>query len=74
MPTMMMGSAAVFADCDECWRLLLVTKKGSLYLWDLFERSCLLQDSLESLIAADPNGSSKDAGKSKISVASSILE
>ncbi|KMT05507.1 hypothetical protein BVRB_7g176310 [Beta vulgaris subsp. vulgaris] len=66
MPTMMMGSAAVFADCDECWRLLLVTKKGSLYLWDLFERSCLLQDSLESLIAADPNGSSKDAATIKI--------
>ncbi|XP_021716394.1 protein HIRA-like isoform X1 [Chenopodium quinoa] len=66
MPTMMMGSAAVFVDCDECWKLLLVTKKGSLYLWDLFNRSCLLQDSLASLITADPNASSKDAAAIKI--------
>lgn len=66
MPTMMMGSAAVFVDCDDCWKLLLVTKKGSLYLWDLFNRSCLLQDSLESLITADPNSSSNDAGTIKI--------
>ena len=66
MPTMMMGSAAVFIDCDECWKLLLVTKKGSVYLWDLFNRSCLLQDSLASLISADPTASSKDAGKHKI--------
>ncbi|KAL2899482.1 Protein HIRA [Bienertia sinuspersici] len=66
MPTMMMGSAAVFVDCDECWKLLLVTKKGSLYLWDLFNRSCLLQDSLASLITADPNASSKDAASVKI--------
>jgi protein HIRA/HIR1 len=55
MPTMMMGSAATFVDCDECWKLLLVTRKGSLYVWDLFSRSCLLQDSLASLITSDPN-------------------
>lgn len=66
MPTMMMGSAAVSIDCDECWKLLLVTKKGSLYLWDLFNRSCLLQDSLVSLISADPTASSKDAGSIKM--------
>lgn len=66
MPTMMMGSTAVFIDCDECWKLLLVTKKGSLYLWDLFNRRCLLQDSLASLISADLSGSSKDAGSIKI--------
>lgn len=66
MPTMIMGSAAVFVDCDESWKLLLVTKKGSLYLWDLFNRSCLLQDSLASLITADPNASSKDAATIKI--------
>jgi protein HIRA/HIR1 len=52
---MMMGSAATFIDCDECWKLLLVTRKGSLYVWDLFSRSCLLQDSLASLITSDPN-------------------
>ncbi|XP_065866004.1 protein HIRA isoform X1 [Euphorbia lathyris] len=59
MPIMMMGSAATFVDCDECWKLLLVTKKGSLYVWDLFNRTCLLQDTLASLIASDPNSSGK---------------
>lgn len=63
MPTMMMGSAATFIDCDECWKLLLVTRKGSLYVWDLFNRKCLLHDSLESLLAANSNGSVKDAGR-----------
>lgn len=63
MPTMMMGSAATFIDCDECWKLLLVTRKGSLYVWDLFNRKCLLHDSLESLLVANSNGSVKDAGR-----------
>lgn len=54
MPTMMMGSAATFIDCDECWKLLLVTRKGSLYMWDLFNRKCVLRDSVESLITSDP--------------------
>eukprot|EP00257_Ricinus_communis_P018816 XP_015577629.1 protein HIRA [Ricinus communis] len=59
MPTMMMGSAATFVDCDECWKLLLVTRKGSLYVWDLLNQNCLLQDSLASLIASDPSSSAK---------------
>ncbi|XP_021656511.2 protein HIRA isoform X2 [Hevea brasiliensis] len=59
MPTMMMGSAAIFIDCDECWKMLLVTRKGSLYVWDLLNQDCLLQDSLASLIASDPNSSAK---------------
>ncbi|KAK4856629.1 hypothetical protein QYF36_019508 [Acer negundo] len=59
MPTMMMGSAATFIDCDESWKLLLVTRKGSLYVWDLFNRNCLLHDSLASLITSDLNSSSK---------------
>lgn len=62
MPTMMMGSAATFIDCDECWKLLLVTRKGSLYLWDLFNRQCLLQDSLASLISLSLDSSNKDTG------------
>lgn len=57
MPTMMMGSAATFIDCDECWKLLLVTRKGSLYMWDLLNRSCLLQDSLATLVSSDLNSS-----------------
>ncbi|KAK7312643.1 hypothetical protein VNO77_36658 [Canavalia gladiata] len=66
MPTMMMGSAATFIDCDESWKLLLVTRKGSLYLWDLFNRTCLLHDSLASLVTSSPNSSAKDAGTIKV--------
>ncbi|GMG98458.1 hypothetical protein Nepgr_000298 [Nepenthes gracilis] len=58
MPTIMMGSAAVFIDCDESWKLLLVTRKGSVYVWDLFNRSCLLHNSLTSLITSDSDSSS----------------
>lgn len=63
MPTMMIGSAAVFIDCDEAWKLLLVTMKGSLYVWDLFHRKCLLHDSLASLMTSDLKSNSKDSGK-----------
>ncbi|KAL1347113.1 hypothetical protein HN51_020627 [Arachis hypogaea] len=66
IPAMMMGSAATFIDCDECWKLLLVTRKGSLYLWDLFNRTCLLNDSLASLVALGPSSSAKDAGTIKV--------
>ncbi|KAK8481061.1 hypothetical protein V6N13_063328 [Hibiscus sabdariffa] len=59
LPTMMVGSAATFIDCDESWKLLLITRKGSLYLWDIFNRNCLLHDSLESLITLDHNSSTK---------------
>ncbi|KAJ9554762.1 hypothetical protein OSB04_009376 [Centaurea solstitialis] len=54
MPTMMMGAAPVFIDCDESWKLLLVTRKGALYVWDLFNRKCILHDSLDSLMASNP--------------------
>ncbi|XP_044482710.1 protein HIRA-like isoform X2 [Mangifera indica] len=64
MPTMMLGSAATFMDCDESWKLLLVTRKGSLYVWDLFNRKCLLHDSLASLITEDLISSTK--GKIKV--------
>ncbi|KAG9158117.1 hypothetical protein Leryth_000276 [Lithospermum erythrorhizon] len=66
LPTMMIGSAAVFVDCDEYWKLLVVTRKGSLYVWDLFERKCVLHDSLASLITSDSKSNSKDAGSIKI--------
>ncbi|PKI53666.1 protein HIRA isoform X2 [Punica granatum] len=69
MPTMMLGSAATFIDCDECWKLLLITRKGSLYVWDLFNRTCVLRDSLESLITSDPSLS----GKGTIKVISAKL-
>lgn len=62
MPTMMVGSAAIFIDCDESWKLFLVTRKGSLYVWDLFKRICLLHDSLSSLVALNPNPAANDAG------------
>ncbi|EHA8587556.1 Protein HIRA [Cocos nucifera] len=66
MPSMMMGSAAVFIDCDECWKLLLVTKRGSLYVWDLFNRTCVLHDSLASLVTSREDLSAKDAGTIRV--------
>lgn len=66
MPTMMMGSAATFIDCDDAWKLLLVTRKGSLYVWDLFNRNCLIRDSLASLITSDLNSSAKGPGTIKV--------
>lgn len=62
MPVMMMGSAAVFIDCNEYWELLLVTKSGLLYVWDLFNRTCILHDSLASLVSSKEETPSKDAG------------
>lgn len=61
MPTMMTGSTPVFIDCDESWKLLLVTRRGALYVWDLFNRKCILHDSLTSLMASDQ----KSTGKNK---------
>uniref|UniRef100_A0A1D1YI46 Protein HIRA n=1 Tax=Anthurium amnicola TaxID=1678845 RepID=A0A1D1YI46_9ARAE len=66
MPAMMMGSAAVFIDCDECWKLLLVTRKGLLYVWDLFNRTCLVHDSLASLVSSVEDALTKDARAIKI--------
>lgn len=66
MPAMMMGSAAVFIDCDNCWKLLLVTRRGLMYIWDLYNRTCILQDSLASLVASPDEASAKDAGTVKV--------
>ncbi|MQL76111.1 hypothetical protein Taro_008489 [Colocasia esculenta] len=66
MPTMMMGSAAVFIDCDECWKLLLVTRKGLLYVWDLFSRTCLVHDSLASLVTYVDDPLTKDSRTIKV--------
>ncbi|XP_013692865.2 protein HIRA isoform X2 [Brassica napus] len=66
MPTMMMGSAATFIDCDDSWKLLLVTRKGSLYVWDLFNRKCILHDSLSSLVSSDTDLSSAVEGSIKV--------
>jgi len=67
MPAMMMGSAAVFIDCDDCWKLLLVTRRGLMYIWNLYDRTCILQDSLASLVASPDESSAKDAGNYFIS-------
>ncbi|KAJ0972683.1 hypothetical protein J5N97_020642 [Dioscorea zingiberensis] len=66
MPAMMMGSAGVFIDCDDCWKLLLVTRRGLLYVWDLFKRTCLLQDSLACLVTAKEDSSGKDSGTIRV--------
>ncbi|TVU10554.1 hypothetical protein EJB05_44095 [Eragrostis curvula] len=66
MPAMMMGSAAIFIDCDDCWKLLLVTRRGLMYIWDLYNRTCILQDSLASLVPSPDEPSAKDAGAVKV--------
>uniref|UniRef100_A0ACD5XVR1 Uncharacterized protein n=1 Tax=Avena sativa TaxID=4498 RepID=A0ACD5XVR1_AVESA len=66
MPAMMMGSSAVFIDCDDCWKLLLVTRRGLMYIWDLYNRTCILQDSLASLVTSPDETSAKDAGTVKV--------
>uniref|UniRef100_A0A0D9XGY2 Protein HIRA n=1 Tax=Leersia perrieri TaxID=77586 RepID=A0A0D9XGY2_9ORYZ len=66
MPAMMMGSAAVFIDCDECWKLLLVTRRGLMYIWDLYTRSCILHDSLASLVTSPDDAAGKDTGSVKV--------
>ncbi|PAN10984.1 hypothetical protein PAHAL_2G131100 [Panicum hallii] len=66
MPAMMMGSAAVFIDCDDCWKLLLVTRRGLMYIWDLYNRTCILQDSLASLVASPDEPSGNHAGAVKV--------
>jgi hypothetical protein len=62
MPAMMMGSTAVFIDCDDCWKLLLVTRRGLMYIWDLYNRNCILQDSLASLVASPDEPSGNHSG------------
>ncbi|GAB2234838.1 hypothetical protein Droror1_Dr00004105 [Drosera rotundifolia] len=73
IPVMMMGSGAVFIDCDESWKLLLVTKKGTLYVWDLFHRSCLLHDSLASLITSSNSSGTIKVISAKLSKSGSPL-
>ncbi|PAN32663.1 hypothetical protein PAHAL_5G503000 [Panicum hallii] len=63
MPAMVMGSAAVFIDVDDCWKLLLVTRRGLMYIWDLYNRTCILQDSLASLVASPDESSAKGTVK-----------
>lgn len=65
-PAMMMGSAAVFIDCDECWKLLLVTRRGLMYIWDLYTRTCVLHDSLASLVTSPDEAAGKDTGTVKV--------
>lgn len=63
LPTMMMGSSAVFIDCDEFWKLLVVTRMGSFYVWDIFNRNCTLHDSLVALITTDSKSDAQNTGK-----------
>ncbi|KAG8057789.1 hypothetical protein GUJ93_ZPchr0002g26157 [Zizania palustris] len=66
MPAMMMGSAAIFIDCDDCWKLLLVTRRGLMYIWDLYTRACILHDSLASLVTSPDEATGKDTGTVKV--------
>ncbi|KAH8971705.1 hypothetical protein BDL97_02G157900 [Sphagnum fallax] len=66
--SMMLGSPAAFMDCNQQgWRLLLVTKEGSLYLWDLQESKLLLHESLSPLLSpSSVNENSKSNGLLKV--------
>jgi protein HIRA/HIR1 len=62
--SMVLGSPAAFMDCNQGWRLLVVTKAGSLHLWDLQESKLLLHESLSPLLSlsSSPNANSKGNG------------
>ncbi|XP_057850963.2 protein HIRA isoform X2 [Cryptomeria japonica] len=66
LPTMMVGSAPTFIDCDEGWKLLLLTQRGSMYLWDVFHWNCLAHDSLAPLVASATDSSTKGSGTIKV--------
>ncbi|KAH9573919.1 hypothetical protein CY35_01G027300 [Sphagnum magellanicum] len=66
--SMVLGSPAAFMDCNQGWRLLVVTKAGSLHLWDLQESKLLLHESLSPLLSlsSSPNANSKGNGSLKV--------
>lgn len=66
MPTMMVGSAAVFIDCNENWKLLLVTRRGAVFVWDLLNKACLLHDSLSFLVTSGQDSPNKESGTIKV--------
>jgi hypothetical protein len=53
---MIMGSAVVFIECDDSWKLLLLTRRCLMYIWNLYDTTCILQDSTS--LVASPNESS----------------
>jgi protein HIRA/HIR1 len=56
MPAMIMGSAAIFIDCDDSWKLLLLIRRCLMYIWNLYDTTCILQNSTS--LVASPNESS----------------
>jgi hypothetical protein len=53
---MIMGSAVVFIECDDSWKLLLLIRRCLMYIWNLYDTTCILQNSTS--LVASPNESS----------------
>lgn len=64
VPSLMVGSAPAFVDCDEGWKLLLLTRQGALYMWEFIGPSCVLKESVLPLLTVSAN--SPDKGSVKI--------
>ncbi|KAJ7559671.1 hypothetical protein O6H91_04G095700 [Diphasiastrum complanatum] len=49
-PSMLVGSGVASLDCNDDWKLLSLTTGGMLYVWDLFQPTCILQESVVTLL------------------------
>ncbi|EFJ23133.1 hypothetical protein SELMODRAFT_267866 [Selaginella moellendorffii] len=67
LPSMVVGSAAAFMDCTRGWELLLLTRGGTMHVWDLRQSQCLLNESLLSLtLSSSATSSAKENGVMRI--------
>lgn len=69
VPCMMVGSAPAFLDCDEGWKVLLLTRQGALYMWEFIGSNCLLKESVLPLLTV----SADSADKGTVKVASARI-
>ncbi|XP_024539552.1 protein HIRA isoform X1 [Selaginella moellendorffii] len=67
LPSMVVGSAAAFMDCTRGWELLLLTRGGTMHVWDLRQSQCLLNESLLPLtLSSSATSSAKESGVMRI--------
>ena len=59
MPSLIVGSSPAFLDCNEGSKLLLLTRNGSLYLWECIGSRCLLKESVLPLLAMSSDSCDK---------------
>jgi len=68
-PAILLGSAAAFMDCDDSWKLLVVTRGGTLHVWDLQEWKRLLHESLSPLLSLTSTSTSTSTSTGETSSA-----